>query len=88
MEIGTEMGRDRFEQLRVQFGFPDHQQHKFLQKKDNPSFGEVFELIASKECRNRRDRYLAIASFLNLATYEELCQELQNKSADEACEWI
>ncbi|KAF2105924.1 hypothetical protein BDV96DRAFT_655198 [Lophiotrema nucula] len=59
-----------------------------LRKEPGLTFGEVWELIASRQCRDDRDRYLAIASFLDLASYEILCTALETKSPDEFCIWV
>lgn len=83
--IGQQVGRARFMELFFQLRF---QTLEYLRKESNPSFGEVFSLIAQKECRDYRDRHLAIASFLRLGAHEELCEQFRGKTADEVCEWV
>lgn len=51
-------------------------------------FGEIFSLVAEKECRDLRDRRLAIASFLGRATHDKLCSQFRNKTGDGVCEWV
>lgn len=82
--IGQEVGHTRFEPLVIELGFRGL---TYLRKETNPSFGEVFSLIAEKDCRDYRDRHLAIASFLELKTYDELCGLFHDKTNDEVCEW-
>jgi hypothetical protein len=60
----------------------------YIRKKENPSFGEVFSLIAQKNCYYNWDRYLAIASFLELGTPEELYEQFRGKKSDVICEWV
>ena len=82
--IGQEVGNTRFMPLVTQLGFRGL---AYLRKETNPSFGEVFSLIAEKDCRDYRDRHLAIASFLGLKTHDELCEQFHGKTTDEVCEW-
>ncbi|KAM3069266.1 hypothetical protein ACMFMG_010774 [Clarireedia jacksonii] len=82
--IGQEVGNTRFMPLAYELRF---RELAYLRKETNPSFGEVFNLIAQKDCRDYRDRHLAIASFLGLKTHDELCEQFHDKTTDEVCEW-
>jgi hypothetical protein len=83
--IGQQVGKARFMELFFQLRF---QELSYIRKENNPSFGEVFNLIAQKECRDYRDKHLAIASFLGLGVHEELCEQFRGRTADEVCEWV
>lgn len=61
--ISQQLGHQRFLEL---FHELQLKELNYLRKETNPCFGEVFSLIASKECSEPRVRHLAIASFLGL----------------------
>jgi len=83
--IGQELGQERFMQLFFELQLKEL---IYLRKETNPCFGEVFSLIASKECTEPRDRHLAIASFLGLRSHNELCEQFRGKTTSEVCEWV
>ncbi|KAK3364159.1 hypothetical protein B0T25DRAFT_576501 [Lasiosphaeria hispida] len=83
--IGQQLGVMPFEELFFQLRL---RPLNYIRKEQNPCFGEVFSLIAEKECRDFGDRHLAIASFLGLATHDKLCAQFQDQTADEVCEWV
>jgi hypothetical protein len=67
--VGRELGNRRFYDLLNGLELMPWQ---YARNKDSPCFGQVFSLIARKECRDFRDRHLVIASFLGLATHDRL----------------
>jgi hypothetical protein len=83
--IGQQLGQQRFMELLIELQLKEL---NYLRKETNPCFGEVFSLIASKECSEPRDRHLAIASFLGLRRRDELCEQFRGKTTSEVCEWV
>ena len=83
--ISQQLGHQRFLEL---FHELQLKELNYLRKETNPCFGEVFSLIASKECSEPRDRHLAIASFLGLRSHDELCEQFRGKTTSEVCEWV
>lgn len=59
-----------------------------LRRGQGLSFGDVYNLITEQGCRDPKDRYLAVASLLDLAPYHVLCQELAGKSLENTCHWV
>jgi len=83
--IAQQLGHQRFLELFYELQLKEL---NYLRKETNPCFGEVFSLIASKECSEPRDRHLAIASFLGMRSHDELCEQFRGKTTSEVCEWV
>jgi hypothetical protein len=85
--IGQQIGGARFLELFLELHL-HAAKLTCIRKQDKLNFGEVFSLVAGKECRDYRDRHLAIASFLGLAIYDKLCEQFRDKTSDEVCQWV
>jgi hypothetical protein len=51
------------------------------------TFGEVVGFLADRECRDYRDRFLAMSGLLQLGYYEEVLSEIP-KDPVQACYWV